>query len=178
MSSENNGKERRTEVIRFLNGRTAHFGEYLELLIESDMRHLPPRAITWGPPAIKEDPPADGPKPGVTKRLGEVEPVDKAPNPKKPTVANNRDPRRTKSRNPPEATGPEKDQTQGPLSPRDPRTKPNRDPRLRKIGRANPRQYIRDQPQSDHAATRPPANAARTEKEGRATQHAPIHFRQ
>ena len=47
MSDKAKGEDYRIQIVNLLERKTARVDEYLELLIESDMRCMPPRAITW-----------------------------------------------------------------------------------------------------------------------------------
>ena len=47
MSDKAKGEDYRIEIVNLLERKTARVDEYLELLVEADMRCMPPRAITW-----------------------------------------------------------------------------------------------------------------------------------
>ena len=56
MSDKAKGEDCRIEIVNLLERKTARVDEYLELLIESDMRCMPPRAITWDTQTQTPDP--------------------------------------------------------------------------------------------------------------------------
>ena len=147
MSDKDNGKDRRTEVIKFLEGKTVHGFEYLGLLIESDMRYMPtPRAITW-------ETQARTPRTKDTK-VGPAERADGIQAPAGTTATATRDPRLARHQTTPKHPGHPK-QPERPGTTQDSKNNierqvpqvtalegnpanHSRDPRLRKKLRAHP----------------------------------------